>query len=132
NATPEELLEARVELHQRLALPFACIVLTFAGGALGLSSRRRGKSPAVVLTVALAFLYYMTLIGVIGLAPQKSLPVELAMWTPNILVAMLGTFLLVRLERPGTRDIVEVVTGWFRRPTFADKRYRMPRFELRR
>lgn len=134
SATPEQLLEARVELHQRLALPFACIVLTLAGVPLGLSSRRRGKSPAVVLTVALAFLYYMALIGVIGLARQQSLPVEIAMWLPNLLVAVLGTFLLMRLERPGTRDIVEVVSGWFRRPawTITDGRRRLPRWELRR
>jgi LPS export ABC transporter permease LptG/LPS export ABC transporter permease LptF len=134
NAKPEDLLESRVELHQRLALPFACIVLTFAGVPLGLSSRRRGKSPAVVLTVALAFLYYMTLIGVVGLARQKSLPVELAMWTPNILVTLLGTFLFLRLERPGTRDIVEVVTGWFRRPTQkpSEGRRLLPSLNLRR
>ncbi|MEI9815311.1 MAG: LptF/LptG family permease [Acidobacteriota bacterium] len=134
SASPEQLREARIELHQRLALPFACVVLSLAGVPLGLGARRRGKSPAVILTVGLAFLYYMLLIGVIGLAEQRTLPVEVAMWMPNFVVALLGVVLLVRLERPGRRDIVEIITAWFRRPVQAltHGRRLFPRLELRR
>lgn len=129
---PARLLEMKIELLQRLALPFACVVLALAGVPLGLSSRRRGKSPAVVLTVALAFIYYVSLIGVASMARQKSLPVELTMWLPNIGFAVLGMFLLVRLERPGSRDYLDMVTGWFRKPAFTDPRKKLPRLELRR
>src|SRR5579871_3790557 len=59
----ERLLEERIELHQRLALPLACILLALAGVPLGITTRRAGKSSAVVLTVALAFLYYMSMIS---------------------------------------------------------------------
>src|SRR4029079_3998158 len=85
---PERTLEARIELHQRLALPFACMLLALAGIPLGVGSRRSGKSSAYVLTVALAFLYYMGLITAIHFGREGSVPAGLAMWMPNIVFAV--------------------------------------------
>ena len=102
-------LEARLELHQRLALPPACLLLALVGIPLGLSSRKAGRSTAFVLTVGLSFLYYMGLISLIGLARQGTLPVEAAVWTPNAVLALAGLVLLARLERPGERDLVGAV-----------------------
>ena len=47
---------AKIELHQRFALPPACILLALIGIPLGISTRKGGKSTAFVLTVVLAFL----------------------------------------------------------------------------
>ncbi|MCS7314842.1 MAG: LptF/LptG family permease [Bryobacterales bacterium] len=97
-------IEARIELHQRLALPLACPLLALLAVPLGASSRKGGRSSAVVLTVALAFLYYMGLISLIGLARQGSLPVAAAVWTPNVVLALTAGALGKRLERPGEGD----------------------------
>lgn len=112
-ADPNNLLEARIELHQRLVLPVACIVLAFAAIPLGISSRRRGKSPAVVLTVALAFIYYMGLITMTGMARQGTVAVGLAVWFPNIVFAAAGLLMISRLESMGVRDYLGAVTGPF-------------------
>ncbi len=104
-------VEARIELHQRLALPLACVLLAVVGVALGVSSRKAGKSSSIVLTVFLAFLYYMSLVSLIGLARQRTLPAALAVWIPNILFTLAGMVLLIRLESPGDRDLV----GWAKR-----------------
>lgn len=109
---PDKQIEARIELHQRLALPPACFLLALIGIPLGVSSRKGGKSSAFVLTVALAFLYWMGLIGANGLAKQHKLPVGLAMWIPNLVFAVIGIVLLIRLERPGDRDWVGMATDW--------------------
>jgi LPS export ABC transporter permease LptG/LPS export ABC transporter permease LptF len=101
--------EARIELHQRFALPVACLLLAILGIPIGVSSRKGGKSTAFVLTVFLAFLYYMGLISLIGLAKQERLPVVLAVWTPNVVFALAGIVLFARLERPGDRDWLEVL-----------------------
>jgi len=108
---PTALLEAQIELQQRLALPVACLVLALAAIPLGISSRRRGKSPAVVLTAALAFIYYMGLITMTGMARQGALPVGLAVWVPNIVFALGGLLLMSRLESMGVRDYVGAITG---------------------
>jgi LPS export ABC transporter permease LptG/LPS export ABC transporter permease LptF len=108
--TALERKEAAIELHQRLALPFACVLLGLVGIPLGISSRKGGKSSAFVLTVLLAFIYYLSLITLIGLAKKGSFPVPIAVWTPNFVFAIAGVILIARLERPGDKDIV----GWFR------------------
>lgn len=108
---PEQLTEARIELHQRLALPPACILLALVGIPLGVSSRKGGKSSSVVLTVALAFIYWMGLFAANGLAKQHKLPVGIAMWIPNAVFAIFGAILLIRLDRPGDRDWIGGVTS---------------------
>ena len=104
-----ESVDARIELQQRLALPPACLLLALVGIPLGVSARKAGKSAALVLTVSIAFLYYMGLISLIGLAKQGTLPVGLAVWTPNAVFAIAGLFLIFRLERPDDRKLL---AGW--------------------
>ncbi len=106
---------ALIELHQRLSLPPACILLALVGVPLGLSTRKAGKSTAFVITVLLAFLYYMGLISLLGLAREGALPVEVAAWAPNAVFAVAGLILLLRLERPGDRDPVARMLGGLQR-----------------
>ena len=106
-------VDARVELHQRFAMPLACLLLALVGIPIGVSSKKAGRSMAVVTTVFLAFLYYTGLISLISLAKQGTLPVEVAVWTPNVVLAVMGILLLARLERPGEgRDVKALVAGW--------------------
>jgi lipopolysaccharide export system permease protein len=111
---PERTLEARIELHQRLALPFACMLLALTGIPLGVGSRRSGKSSAYVLTVALAFLYDLGLIAAIHFGREGTIPAGFAMWIPNLVFAVLGFSMLARLEAPGDRDYVGRLTRLFR------------------
>lgn len=104
-----ETLDARLELNQRLALPFACLLLALVGVPLGVSRRKAGKSAAFVVTVLLAFLYYMSMISLQQMARRGGLPVELAAWGPNLIFVLLAAILLMRLERPGDRDVVGAV-----------------------
>ncbi|HEX5431134.1 MAG TPA: LptF/LptG family permease, partial [Bryobacteraceae bacterium] len=108
------VLGARIEFQQRLALPLACILLALAGIPLGITARRSGKSSAVVLTVLIAFLYYVGLISVIRLAQQGTLSPEVALWIPNLLFALVGSAMMLRLEAPGDRAAWERIGGIFR------------------
>jgi LPS export ABC transporter permease LptG len=111
---PKRTLEARIEFHQRLALPLACMLLALTGIPLGVGSRRSGKSSAYVLTVGLAFLYFMGLITAIHFGREGTLPAGLAVWMPNIAFAILGFTMLARLEAPGDRDYIGRLTRLFR------------------
>ena len=108
----DNVIQARIELHKRLALPPACFLLALIGIPLGVSSRKGGKSGAYVITVAVAFIYWMGLIAANGMAKQQKLPVGIAMWIPNAIFAVAGVFLLTRMERPGDRDWIAILTGW--------------------
>ena len=107
-------VDARVELHQRFAHPLACLLLALIGIPLGISSKKAGRSAALVTTVFVAFLYQTGMIGLIGLAKREMLPVGVAVWTPSIVLAIVGLVLLVRLERPGDRDLTGAVGRWLR------------------
>ncbi|MDQ2841676.1 MAG: LptF/LptG family permease [Acidobacteriota bacterium] len=101
----EDYVDAAIELHQRFALPLACILLALVGVPLGISSRKGGKSAAFVMTVVLAFLYYLSFITLIGLAKKGSLPVPVAVWTPDAVFLIAGLALASRLEKPGDFDM---------------------------
>ena len=109
---PDKRIEARIELHQRLALPPACFLLALIGIPLGISSRKGGKASAFVMTVALTFVYWIALIAGQRLGQAQKLPVGIAMWIPNTIFALAGVFLLTRMERAGDRDWMGTLTEW--------------------
>jgi LPS export ABC transporter permease LptG/LPS export ABC transporter permease LptF len=102
----QDRIDASIELNQRFALPLACILLALVGIPLGVSSRKGGKSAAFVLTVGLAFAYYLGYITLLGLAKKGTIPVPAAAWTPNLIFAVTGLILLLRLEKPGDKDLI--------------------------
>lgn len=110
--TGADWVEARIELHRRLALPLACIMLALVGIPLGVSSRKGGKSAAYVTALFLAFFcYYLAFSTLILLAKQRTLHVE-AIWMPNAAFMVAGLILIARIERPGDRDLVGRLRGW--------------------
>ncbi len=110
----EQMLDDRIELHRRFALPLACILLALSGIPLGITTRRAGKSAAIVLTVAIAFLYSMGLISCISLARQGTLQPAVAVWLPDVVFAVIGIVMIARLEIPGDLDLMGSVAALFR------------------
>lgn len=134
-------IEARIELNQRLALPLACLALALVAVPLGVSSRKGGRSSAVVLTVALAFLYYMGLISLIGLARQGVIAAEAAVWMPNGVLTLVAGVFIGRMESPAERDWLQALSmragDWWtslrrlwRRPTEQARRAGGPRIRV--
>src|ERR1700722_11630174 len=121
----DDVIQARIELHRRLALPPACFLVALIGIPFGISSRKGGKSGAFVITVALAFVYWMGLIAGQRLGQTGKLPVGIAMWIPNTILALAGVFLLARMERPGDRDLIGALIGWAS-ATWASLRKKLP------
>ena len=74
----------RIELHRRLAVPLACMLLALAGIPLGITSRRAGKSSAVVLTVVIAFIYWIGLVELRQHGAAGTLTPEIAVWIPDV------------------------------------------------
>jgi LPS export ABC transporter permease LptG/LPS export ABC transporter permease LptF len=91
--------EERVEFHQRFALPFACLVFTFAGLPLGVSTTRSSKSMGLVLSLILMLVYYLAFVGGTRIAGNAQFSPFLGAWLPNIAFALLGIILVVRSNR---------------------------------
>src|SRR5207244_13420287 len=108
--TGPDWVEARIELHQRMALPLACIMLALVGIPLGVSSRKGGKSAGYVTGLFLAFFcYHLSFITLIGLAKQHVIPVEVAVWTLNAVFMLAGLLLIARLYQPVDRYVVAML-----------------------
>jgi len=99
-----------IELHKRFAYPAACLVLMLVGVPLGVTSRRGGKSSALVATIALVVVYYsLTLIG-IALGRQNWIPAFLAVWMANLLFTAGGIFLLWQMASGG--GFLAAIASW--------------------
>src|SRR5258705_1192985 len=83
-----------VELHKRFALPVAALVFTIMGFPLGIRAQRAGRAVALGLSFGIVVAYYIFYSTMEGLALRGRMPAGLAVWTPNIILAVVGLILL--------------------------------------
>lgn len=95
-----EPIEYELQLHRRLALPFAPLLFALIAVPLGVRRSRSGRAWGALHCALLAFGYYTLLSFSQGMARSESLPPALALWTPNLLLAAVAVALL-RFERRG-------------------------------
>lgn len=88
---PEMERTLRTEYHKRWAISALCLVFALIGVGLGTTTNRRAaKAGGMILCIGLIILYWVLYIAAEGAARGGSLPVTLAVWTPNVLFAGLG------------------------------------------
>ena len=97
--TDEARNKALVEIHKKFAIPGACLVFGLYGIPLGFRNRRTGRSSGFLISVTMFLFYYVMLGNGEEAAVNGQVPPWLAMWAPNILLLVLGTFLLWRRNR---------------------------------
>ncbi len=99
SAPSEQRNLARVEIHKKFSIPAACLVFGLFALPLGINNRRGGKASGFALSIGILIVYYIMLNNGEEAARFGKIPAWLAMWSPNILLATLGVFLLVRRNR---------------------------------
>lgn len=88
-----EIRECEIEYHQRLVLPFACILFFFLGAPLGTIIRKGGIGiPLVVTIVFFAFYFVVSIFGEKA-AKSGDLPVWLGMWLSTFVTLPICVFL---------------------------------------
>lgn len=86
----------RVDLHTRLASPFACIILAFLGIPFALQKgRSAGLAMGVTLSVAIGIAYFILQAMLQAFGYSAVLPPLVAGWAANLLFGMLGVWLLL-------------------------------------
>ena len=86
----------RVDLHGRLATPFASLIMAFLGIPFALQ-RGRGSSLAVGIAVSIfiGISYHLFQGMMLAFGYSGTIPILLAAWSPNALFGLLGITLLV-------------------------------------
>jgi LPS export ABC transporter permease LptG/LPS export ABC transporter permease LptF len=87
---------AWVEIHKKFSIPVACMVFGLFALPLGFNNKRGGKASGFAMSIAIILIYYVLLNNGEEAARFGRIPPWLAMWSPNLLLAAAGVFLLIR------------------------------------
>jgi LPS export ABC transporter permease LptG/LPS export ABC transporter permease LptF len=90
---------ARVEIHKKFAIPFACLVFGILGLPLGITNRRGGKSSGFSLSIGIVLIYYVMITNGEQLAAAGKISPAIGMWAANFILLSLGIYLLGRANR---------------------------------
>ena len=134
-AMDEQRNLARVEIYKKFSIPAACLVFGLFALPLGINNRRGGKASGFALSIGILILYYVLLNNGEEAARYGRIPAWLAMWSPNILLAVAGVFLLVRRNQDKSLLLTRI-DRWIREDLwggllFLNKLRRARRLELR-
>ena len=95
----------RMAIHQKFAIPVACLVFGIIGLALGATNRRDGALGSFGLGLLVVFTYYIPL----NLFPQMTkggyVPPWLAVWLPNIILGTVAVLLFAWRNRVADQPI---------------------------
>ncbi len=92
----------RIEIYKKYSIPAASLAFVLLGAPLGVLTRRGGMGVAIAISIVLFTIYWAFLIGGEDLADRGLMSPFWAMWIANILMAVIGLYLLyiVATEKP--------------------------------
>ncbi len=90
------LNEALMELHEKFAIPFACLSLGILAFPLGIQSASMRKSSGFTLGISFFILYYLLLALGWSAGENGDYPPVIGMWLPNVIMGIIGVFFLIK------------------------------------
>jgi LPS export ABC transporter permease LptF/LPS export ABC transporter permease LptG len=84
----------QVEIHKKYAIPTACLIFAIVGVPLGIRTHRGGRWSAFVVLLPIVLFYYIFLTVGEQLGDSRRIPPWVAMWTPNLVVGIVGLYLM--------------------------------------
>jgi lipopolysaccharide export system permease protein len=90
-----------VEIQKKYAIAAACLIFALVGAPVALRFQRGGVGLVIGMSVAVFTVYYVGLIGGEELGNRLIVSPFFAMWTPNLIFAVVGLIALWRIRKPG-------------------------------
>jgi len=116
-ALQHRLTRAKIELHQRLALPLASFFFAILALPLGVSRVRSGKGAGFAMSILVIVVYWVTFTFTRDQAIRGKLPAEIGPWIANAVIlawALLALWRMKRMPRDGRGPIAWVIGTGFR------------------
>jgi lipopolysaccharide export system permease protein len=112
-ADPVKMSEAKMVLHEKFSVPFACLFMGLLAFPLGVQSRSVGRSSGLGMGVFFLLVYYFFLAAGWSAGETGHFPPVLGMWLPNLVMGLAGVYLLRRnaRENPVQVPALAVKTG---------------------
>lgn len=85
-----------VQLNKKIAYPLITLVMAILAIPFSLSMGKKGSLAGIATAIGLAITYWVVALIFESLGNVNTLPALLAAWTPDLLFALTGTYLLLR------------------------------------
>jgi LPS export ABC transporter permease LptG/LPS export ABC transporter permease LptF len=85
-----------VQLNKKIAYPLITLVMAILAIPFSLSMGKKGSLAGIATAIGLAITYWVVSLIFESLGNVNTLPALLAAWTPDLLFALTGTYLLLR------------------------------------
>ncbi len=92
-----DTMRLRVQLNRKLADPLITLVMAVLAVPFALAAGKRGGLAGVGAGVAVAIVYFVVAAVFENLGDVNSLPAAVAAWSPDVLFATVGAYLLLRV-----------------------------------
>ncbi len=92
-------VEVTIEMHRKFVIATAAIVMALLAIPLGMQRSRAVRARSMAVSIGVILLYYLLLSGAMALARGGNLPTGLAMWLPNMAMAIVALWMLLRAAR---------------------------------
>jgi len=105
-----------MEFHKKFSLPFSCLFLALLAVPLGVQSRQAKRSFGVGLGLIYFLFYYLMLSAGWVFGETGAYPPLIGMWVPNLVMGVIGLFLLIRnaRERPVRIEFFWRLAAWLK------------------
>ncbi|MBF0377096.1 MAG: LptF/LptG family permease [Desulfamplus sp.] len=102
STTLKELQSARMELHEKFAIPFACLALGLLSIPIGVRSSSSRRSSGFGLALSFFLFYYLLLAAAWSAGESGYYPPAIGMWLPNLIVSAASIYMFSRVsyEKP--------------------------------
>ncbi len=91
-----DTMRLRVQLNRKLAYPLITLVLAIIAVPFALSAGKRGSLAGIGAAICVTIGYWVVALLFENLGNVNSLPAVVAAWSPDLLFAIAGTYLLLR------------------------------------
>lgn len=104
-----------VELNKKFSIPVASIVFILVGAPLGVMARRGNFAISGAISLGFFILYWAFLIAGENLADRGNMTPFLSMWLPNIILSVLGIYLIYKNSRNRSKIKFDFINLFFKR-----------------
>ena len=91
-----DTMRLRVQLNHKLAYPLITLVMAVLAIPFALSMGRSGSLAGIGVAIGVAIFYWVVSSTLEAMGNVNMLPAMLAAWSPDLLFALAGSYLLLR------------------------------------
>lgn len=88
-----------IEIHKKIALPFACFIFALLGLPLGAFTKKGGRTSGFTLSIGIILVYYIMITAGEQIAMEGRISPFLGMWGSNILFLVVGLYFFIQSVR---------------------------------